>query len=351
MLKSLSLRGATVVVSTHTHDDGQFERVIHLREGAIDRIEDRRRTASLTPPSAPSKSAAAPPLRRARQWPTLVARELQILRGDWARRIALPQLLVPVLFAVALHLSVTVADLDLLGFLLVVSSIWMGASLGLLAIVDERKIVEHERRSYLRCGSYLFAKLFVLLMASALQTGIFFANISLLRWLTEYTGDMFFGWPWALVCLVLVGWTSVAMGLFISTIAGFSQTTANFALPLVMIAQIVFSVVVVGHRSGDVEKDYSEFTPLRTSAGDSDQDKPTPTWFASLASTFTVSRYGDMALRSFAYGKGAYEDSDKYRDWFWGGIGGLSIWGCVYVTCSWLTLQWRPLAYEDWGQA
>lgn len=139
--------------------------------------------------------------------------------------------------------------------------------------------------------------------------------------------------------LGLVGWAGLALGLFLSAVAGRYKPVASFLLPLVMIAQIVFSVQVAGRGDAPLHEAYGELnlhrcqgaigcqrraqfwipqedgrwvcdkcqtSQLRATrkpdpAADRDANRLRPGRWAALASYLTISRYADIALRSFAY--------------------------------------------------
>jgi hypothetical protein len=99
--------------------------------------------------------------------------------------------------------------------------------------------------------------------------------------------------------MVLVGWAAVGLGVLISAVSGRSRPLANFLLPLLMMMQIVFSVVVAGDGDAFLENAYCNFQwgpPI-----DTHMDRNQPNVWAARASYITLSRYGDISLRSFAY--------------------------------------------------
>jgi hypothetical protein len=259
-----------------------------------------------------------------------------------------PLLIVPVCFAIALHLAIKPADRPMLGFLSVLSCIWMGASLSLTSIVNERDVFDHERLLFLRIGSYVAAKTFVLGVLSALETVVFFTSFSILR---DVRGSepALFGGAWPMFVLALVGLAATGMGLVISAAARRNKPLPNFILPLLMIVQMLFSVQVAGDGNATLHRAYGEFNghTCRVSAAhavrrraerwlaaqaegepgavepgwycsdcenrriagtkkqlpesDTRQNQLRPNLAAAIGSYLTISRYGDIALRSFAY--------------------------------------------------
>lgn len=308
----------------------------------------------------------------------LLERELTLMSKWWClrKRLVVPLLFLPLFFAAVLACAVKPDNTTMLGFLAILSCIWMGASATLMAIVDEREVFDHERMLFLRIGPYVVTKTLLGWLAALVQTLVFVALLTLLR-LAARGADappneplVFREWAWALWCLVLVGMAGAGVGLLISALAGRQRPIANFLLPLVMIAQIVFSVQTAApdtakealeicygefhfhqcasgrHAQGRrAERWFAETTPpsgdtgaattagwlcgdcsadgARGAASDPDDDRRLdamrPTLFASLASYLTISRYGGIALRSFAYFPAQSDDARRfsYRRWRW----------------------------------
>jgi hypothetical protein len=180
---------------------------------------------------------------------------------------------------------------------------------------------------------------------------------------------MLYGGRWVLPTLVLVAWASVGLGLLISAAAKRDRPRASFILAIVMMLQILFSVEVAGQHAAPLEEAYGEFNghhcvgcqrraqtwfagdemvperkgsnPQSTDAVqslvhrggwfcdscrgranspnapaasrpkvDSFEDAQRPSVWAARASYWTVSRYGDIVLRSFAYTK---DDFDAFQ--------------------------------------
>ena len=299
------------------------------------------------------------------QFQVLLSRELELIRGDWFNRLFVPLIVVAGFFAAALSVAIPRGERHLLGFFSVLACIWMGSSLSLLAIAGEREVFNHERHLFLRIPWYLLAKFCSLGMLSVLQTLVFCLLVWLpwLVWclhMQRWNDDApLFSAEWVVVTLSIVGLSGVALGLAISALVQDRKTTANFLLPLVMILQIVFSVQVAGgeqnsslafayekgfqlHRCANTptcqrraRRWYPEsgiwlcdrcdylFRKLQTTDGEEKNtaellkrvcekrasepekdvrpDSKLPNMASVLASYLTLSRYADIALRSFAY--------------------------------------------------
>jgi len=219
------------------------------------------------------------------------------------RRLLLPVVVLPVCFAGAIGASVPGLELETLGFLSILACIWMGASLSLMAIVDEREAYDHERLLCLRMGAYVTAKMIVLGTLALVQCLLFSALLWGVRWkmFTSHDDIMFFHPVGALACLVPVSLAATGLGLFISALSKTSRPAANFILPLVMMAQIVFSVQIAIGGDKSLKEAYREFQlprPQQVSAAGQENGPPAA---VVVASYVTLSRYGDIALRSFAY--------------------------------------------------
>jgi ABC-type lipoprotein export system ATPase subunit len=351
LLRSLSRRGCTILVVTHNPSQlKHVDREVKVDGEIIDDclISQRAQSIGVQELSHPQRFRVAHWLVTfCRQLGILMSRELTLLANARAKRLLLPVLVLPLLFALAVSVAVPATEHSMLGFLAVLSCIWMGASLSLMSIVDERESFDHERLIFLRAGPYVFSKVFVLGLLAALQTIVFVLVLSWLREAMLRTDAMLYGMGWCFFCLALVSLAAVGMGLVISALASTSRPTANFILPLVMMFQIVFSVQVAGEGSAPLYKAYGEFHGHRCTIENCNRraqswipgrggwlcnrcrdlrgktppnDPPEqvaahnmkrPNLYAARASYVTLSRWGDIALRGFAYSK--YE-----HDAFWG---------------------------------
>ena len=106
--------------------------------------------------------------------------------APWWRWLDLPvrplaTVIVAVVFAMSLAVAVPKDEVALLGFLSVISVLWMSSSLSLLDIVGEREVFDHEHHLFLKVRAYLGAKLTSNLILAALQTVVFFATLEIMR--------------------------------------------------------------------------------------------------------------------------------------------------------------------------
>ncbi len=355
-LRSLSWQGCTVVLVTHWVGDLDqlCDRVIEMEGGCI--IGD---SAPIVESPNATPAAARAPVQNvvtrassAGQFTVLVGRELALMSADWRRRVALPAL-VAGLFSLALGVAVDRSHAPLLGFLSIVSILWMSASLSLLAIAGEREVFDHERQLFLSLTSYLFAKLLVFAGVAASQTLLFFVTLGCVRWAGG--DEMLHARGWALAVLVVTALAGVTLGLCLSAAAGRRREAATFLLPLVMIAQLVFSVPVAlpdAARDGVVSA-YLKFQPSEPAVR-----------LAAYASWCTISRPADVALRTWSYhppGDTGDRGTNRGR---WGllGVGawaiGLSLLTWVILTQTFLRLMARlaklwlemPLTFRRWWE-
>ena len=312
LLRGLADRGCTVVLITHGLEQAALcDRMLFIERGEI-RYDGKpvADTSEIPPkPSTQAASKSEPPRTqavdvgslRAGAWAqtnVMVRCELALLFNGWPLRVLLPLLGIPAVFAIVLHLALQGSDNPpLLGFFAILSVVWMGASLSLMSIVGEREVFDHEQFLYLRIGSYLGGKLIVLAGMATLQLWIFWSLLVLLRFAggqPELRDYLFAG-----LALWLVHLASVAHGLVLSALSGRSKASANFLLPLLMIVQILFSVVV-----RDPQR-------LRDSLHLAYPLEGAETSLAAKVSLGTLSRHGDILLRSFAY-----DDPTPYAEAF-----------------------------------
>jgi hypothetical protein len=191
----------------------------------------------------------------------------------------------------------------------------MGSSLSLGAIVGERRILDHERLLFLRRVPYLAAKLVPLWCLALAQTAVFLALLWPLRtWLLAWTrtdrplGEDLLDIVCVAGILGLVSLAAVGQGLLVSAVAGSRPALANFLLPLLMMAQIVFSVHVAGDApDAELHEAYDRLAVFGAPDGGSSRDR-----LAGLGSHLTISRPADVALRSFAYHRVHSEVEDTY---------------------------------------
>jgi ABC-type multidrug transport system ATPase subunit len=413
LLRGLADRGAAVVVVTHglEHVD-RCDRMIVLESGII--VYDGKpvtRFADLTlaavDPAGPSTNSETKILaedrrkkssRRVartvvgglRQFRVVVRRELALLAAARWQRLFLPLLGVPAFFAMALNLAfASTQNVELFGFFCLLSMIWMGATLSLLAIVAEREVFDHEQFLYLRTFSYVAGKSVVLLGLATSQTLVFGAALGGIAWLDNTKFPFASYWLFVLV-LGLVEWAAVTQGLFLSAAANRSKDFANLLLPTFMVAQILFSVVVCSEPSASLESAYKSFhlqscrawpeqpavswipgeggwlsldarrqykTEIQKRGADDSgviemlhAKPPTSTGTrppgkaAAALSYLTISRYGDIAMRSFAYEAQPNEqDREKYgySVWFRDALTTLAAMTLAALVATYLLLRFQ----------
>jgi ABC-type multidrug transport system ATPase subunit/pSer/pThr/pTyr-binding forkhead associated (FHA) protein len=117
----------------------------------------------------------------------------------------------------------------------VMTAVFMGTLMACLDISSERAIYTRERMANGRIADYLASKLPFLLAATALQCALFLG----LCWLKP--GLRIFDFGGAYLALVMMAWTSCALGLFLSAL---DPTPGQFSVILaivVVLPQLVFS--------------------------------------------------------------------------------------------------------------
>ena len=156
----------------------------------------------------------------------------------------------PLAFSLIIGVSVSAGDKNLLGFLSVLAVIWMGASLAVRRIVDEREIFEHEHLIFLRTTPYVLAKAVCYSLLAIPQTIVYVALLCFIR--RYFTLDFFFqgssfsGVIPDVVCALLpITLAGVAAGLLISAIANQDRNRPNQFLPILMVCQIIFSATIM----------------------------------------------------------------------------------------------------------
>lgn len=385
LLRILSWRGCTIVIVSHNQEAVSIcDRVLRVEAGddgkpgtiVCDGYPEQAMAGHATdpPPSVPDEHVdaivdAAPPENASGETTTLpvrtpksgfqcsqlMRREFLLARQDWLRRLIVPLLIMPAFFAVALGTAVRSTADDLLGFFSVLSCIWMGGSLSLMQIVGERDVYDHERHLFLRTSSYVLAKTATLQLLATFQIAVFLSLLIAVRAAMDFDSLPHPGWT--LISLLLVAWAGVGLGLLISALAGRSKEMAGFIWPLVMIAQILFSVPVCVGSAKTMSNAYGEFhlhrcfwfsechrratrwvsatddrtdrwlcsycstisasTP-RDAVETAYEDRNRPNQIASAISYATASRYGDIAIRSVTAITKPATDSHSTQSRWWG---------------------------------
>ncbi len=296
----------------------------------------------------------------------LLRREWRLLLNNWGRRVAVPAL-IALLFAVALVLAVPSQENGLLGFMMVLSIIWLGTSITHLAIVEEGTVFEFERLSWLQINPYFLAKVLFYGFIGILQTVLFWAAVWAFRIWSQ--AEMLAS-PW-LVLLALMGVSicSILVGLFISALAhrGRSSRLAGAMLPLFMLMQIVFSVQVgLEEKPTSAIDAYGRFTlsdfqveeestvendGLFRDLGSDPESEELSSWPQRItalriaASYLTLSRYGDILVRHYGFPQSESPDPRLITVWnrlFWEATTGLIILGLLAALGAWILLSWPP---------
>jgi hypothetical protein len=266
---------------------------------------------------------------------TLCRRELLLLRASWFRRLVVPLVILPMAFATMIGLAIPPTRHDVLGFFSILACIWLGMSLSLMMIVDEREIFDHERLLCLRISPYALAKTLTFGALSLVQTGCFFLLLSGIRESLRIDA-MLHGPLWCTGYLCLTSLAAVGVGLLLSSCSGASRPLASFLLPLVMMQQIVFSAQVAVEDGTELAKVYGDFHVHACSQADCARraqhwlpdkggwfckscasksrgsfEQSSSSWWAAMFSYATLSRYADIILRSFAYSATDYEEASR----------------------------------------
>lgn len=328
LLRGLAYQGCTLVVVTHAPIDvlRYADRVIALHQAAV--VFDGTPTDYLawkqagSPDSSSSLPAETQDYRESagsdhqpsgpgvwRQTRGLLTREAALWTASHRAmfsRLLLPIGVVPCLFATALGISVPGDQTGLLGFLAILSVIWMSASLSVGAIAGERNILNHEQRLYLTPPPYLTAKMIATGLLSLLQTTVFFAALIALRWILQR--QHLLGGVTTLVVLIVTGGAAVSLGLLLSALVGRHREAGAALLPFVILLQLVCSVAVVRDVNNSYEGAYEDFHywPTQPTAEKS-VESHFPDRVVAAMSHLTFSRPADEALRSYAYNVSDYD--------------------------------------------
>ncbi len=107
-------------------------------------------------------------------------------------------------------------------------------------IVKERSIVLRELAVGVRLDAYMLSKAALLFLLAAVQCGLVLGVASLVRPLHASLGS----YGALLGLLVLTSWSTVAMGLVVSTLAR-SVDQATSLIPLLLIPQLLFGAALV----------------------------------------------------------------------------------------------------------
>jgi ABC-type multidrug transport system ATPase subunit len=171
---------------------------------------------------------------RPRYFKILSDRQIALIRRDTRSLVML--LGQPVVIGVLVAWMADSSGLKL--FLAYLSTMWFGCSNAAQEIVKETAIYRRERLIGLPRRSYLLAKLVFLGVATSAQSIVLFVLI-------HFGGHHLEGsFIWQLICLLATAWTSVGIGLAISSLVR-STTQAVMLVPLILLPQIIFSGYVI----------------------------------------------------------------------------------------------------------
>ena len=147
------------------------------------------------------------------------------------------------------------SDTPGLYFVLCLSALWFGCINACREIVKERAILERERLFGLSTRDYVISKVWVLAALGAVQVVLLQGTV---EWHLQLRG------PMLLELLALFG-ASVAgtgLGLLVSALAT-TQERAVFAVPLLLLPQILFSELAIpSHLSSDVVGTVEKIMPV-----------------------------------------------------------------------------------------
>jgi hypothetical protein len=128
-------------------------------------------------------------------------------------------------------------DTPALYFVLCLSAVWFGCVNACREIVKERAILERERLFGLRPGAYVVSKVWVLAGLGAVQVVLLQGAV---EWHLQLRGPM----PLELLALFGASLAGTGLGLLVSAVAT-TQERAVFAVPLLLLPQILFSELAI----------------------------------------------------------------------------------------------------------
>jgi hypothetical protein len=129
------------------------------------------------------------------------------------------------------------SDTPALYFVLCLAAVWFGCVNACREIVKERAILERERFFGLRPGAYVISKLWVLAGLGAVQVILLQGTV---EWHLQLRGPM----PLELLALWGASVAGTGLGLLVSAVAT-TQERAVFAVPLLLLPQILFSELAI----------------------------------------------------------------------------------------------------------
>jgi ABC-type multidrug transport system permease subunit len=129
------------------------------------------------------------------------------------------------------------SDTPALYFVLCLAALWFGCINACREIVKERAILERERLFGLRPGAYVASKVWVLAAIGAVQVVLLQGTV---EWHLQLRGPM----PLELLALFGASLAGTGLGLLVSALAT-TQERAVFAVPLLLLPQILFSELAI----------------------------------------------------------------------------------------------------------
>ena len=129
----------------------------------------------------------------------------------------------------------TIPNLGLL-FLMAVAAVWFGVSNSAKEIVGEKDILKRESMINMRLSSYIFSKLLILSIISAVQLLILLALLFL-----NYDDLSSFGYTFEF--LMLVSLCSITFGLLLSSVTSTSEEVMSI-LPIALMPQIILAGMI-----------------------------------------------------------------------------------------------------------
>lgn len=125
-------------------------------------------------------------------------------------------------------------------FVMVLSSLWFGASSAIRELISERPIWRRERRIGLGVVAYMASKVAVLGALVTLQCLL----LTVIVWGALGLSSLGFGLPSLALVMCFTGYAGTGLGLFLSSIFKTSEAAIG-SLPLVLIPQITFGGLIV----------------------------------------------------------------------------------------------------------
>jgi hypothetical protein len=125
-------------------------------------------------------------------------------------------------------------------FVMVLSSLWFGASGAIRELISERPIWRRERRIGLGVVPYMASKVVVLGALVTLQCLL----LTVIVWSVLGLSSLGFGLPSLALVMCFTGYAGTGLGLFLSSVFKTSEAAIG-SLPLVLIPQITFGGLIV----------------------------------------------------------------------------------------------------------